>query len=89
MKESKSVSMDIWIIEEIKKQHPRARRNFSLVVCAMLRANLNNPLLYWKAQAKLYQQQLSSALVHVATLQEIAEANQEQKEEEVNKVLTH
>lgn len=88
-KESKSISLDTWIIEEIKKQHPRSRRNFSLVVNAMLRAVLNNPLQYWKAQAKLYQQQLHSALYHVEGLQELAEAKQEQHNSDVEKVLTH
>jgi len=83
MKRAKTISIDEYLIQEINRQHPKARRNFSLVVCSLLRAILNNPIKYWRAQAKYHNARMMMALKHVETL-ELTEKKKEQPQILIN-----
>lgn len=73
MKQRKTITIDDWLIKEIKRRHPRARKNFSMIVNALLTAAVNNPLQYWKAQAKYHNVKMQMALEHVQTLETLVQ----------------
>lgn len=81
IKDKKTISLDRWIIDEIHRKHPTSRHNFSLVVSAMLRAVLNSPLIYWKAQAKHHQQLLSAAIYHIENIEKLETGDDTEQEE--------
>ena len=65
MKEKKTLTLNSWVIEEIKKRFPKARFNFSGAVEGLLIASMNNPKAYWRSQAKYHKQYFDIAMQKV------------------------
>ena len=71
IKDKKTISIERWIIAEIQRQHPEARRNFSKVVEWMLISSVNNPKQFWRSKIKYHQQSLHAAVDTMKRIEEM------------------
>ena len=71
MKIKKSISLENWLCQEILKRFPQSRHNFSAAVEGLLIASINNPLAYWKHQAKYHAQKMQLAASQVQLYEEM------------------